>query len=351
MNATDELWKKLNLDVAAFAERVDELASLLEAEPPEDGYAEGSWKLLAAEVLDARHALRGELSGLEGADAPSNDAPSNEDVLDLLARADAELEAELWRLTAINDHRAEKLQQIAPAERGACWWYSRGVHLPQAAVTHLGAVAAVVACFPEAQDELEALRAAEGALGGVEGGVERAREPQPSAPIEAFDSKVTAIAAFRAQQERSAQAAALLADDHVDEAPRRRLIGPLGWALSAAGVVLALGSGMAFKSASEKAEKEKAALMSQAESLKAEADANVKRFEEQLKTSSTMNEAQKVALEQQLAAAKSASAYAGDKVKASGNARASGGGPVRGAAKPAAKSTHNCAEGDPMCGD
>jgi hypothetical protein len=345
MNAKDELWKKLNLDVAAFAERVDELASLLEAEPPEDGYAEGSWKLLAAEVLDARHGLWAALSGLDGA-APSNDGSSNEDMLELLARADAELEAELWRLTAINDHRAEKLQQLAPGERGACWWYSRGVHLPQAAVTHLGAVAAVVACFPEAHDELEALRAAEGALRGVE----RAAEPQASAAIEAIDSKVAAIAAFRAQQERSTQAAALV-DDHLDETPRRRLIGPLGWALSAAGVVLALGSGMALKSASEKAEKEKAALVSQAESLKAEADANVMRLEEQLKTSMTMNEAQKTALEQQLASAKSAAASAGDKVKASGNAKAAGAGPVRGAAKPAVKSGSSCRQGDPMCAD
>lgn len=150
--------------------------------------------------------------------------------------------------------------------------------------------------------------------------------------------------ALTAQQAHEQRIAALQSDEH-----KKKL--KIGIGVAAGVLIVALvGGGMAFKSASEKAEREKAALLAQAESLKAEADQNVKRLEEQLKTSTTMSEAQKAALEKQIADAKLAAAAADKEVKG----KSTGGGAVRpktttgGSSKP--KSSH-CAEGDPMCAD
>ncbi len=319
---------ELGAEVEALALHVDELVSLLEIDPPEDGYAEASWKALGERVLDERHALSLMLHGWE---ALGRERDASDPVFEKLERIDGDIQHELWRLTAINEHRTRQLEDVAPEYRKETWWYSRGAHLLGSAVTHLGVVAALVACFPEARDELEALGEAESVLSSV------GSSPQ-----------VTALPARKTEAPRSVDAQEVDAADVeallLGSSRRTRAWSRAGWLLSAAAVLVAVLTGLAFKSSAEKTAREKAALVAQAEAERAAADENARRLEEQLKVATTLSEAQKASLEQQLEQAKSA--Y--PNVAA---ARAKPAAAPRAVKKSAGASRTLCPPGDVMCGD
>lgn len=155
--------------------------------------------------------------------------------------------------------------------------------------------------------------------------------------------------ALSAQQAHEQQLAALRSDKQ-----KKKLTIAVG-VVAALLVFGGIGGVVAFKNAQEQAEKEKAILLAQAEQLKAEADQNVRRLEEQLRTSASLSEAQKAALEQQIADAKKAAESASKDVS---NVKAGGGGTARpsqprpstgGGKKTGGGSS--CTPGDPMCGD
>lgn len=337
------------LQLERFVEHVEDLSSALEAEPPEDGLGDGGWAALAQSVLEERHRIELVLRGLSLVGF-SRVAVGDERFSEL-ELADRELSGQLWRLTALNEHRERQLEAVAPELREALWWYSRGAHLPSGAVTHLAAVASVVACFPEAGAELEALREAEGVL--LAAGSEAAREEALASSPPASD-KVVSLAERRLREPRSVEAAALTEGEVLamsEGVHKPRFVAVLGWALSAAAVLFAVGSGVAFKRTAENAEREKAALLAEAEALKAEAAENVKRLEAQLRMTSTTSEAQKAVLESQIQAAKASAASASDVETAGGSAAARPSSRPTSAKPAAGVRKRSCGEGDPMCAD
>ncbi len=317
----------LNAEVEALALHLDELVSLLEIDPPEDGYAEASWKALGERVLDERHALS---LILRGGEALGLERDATDPVFEKLEHIDGDIQFELWRLTAVNEHRSRRLEEVAPEYRKETWWYSRGAHLPGSAVTHLGAVAALVACFPDARDELSAMSEAESVLSAV------GSSPQATAlPVRSVEAPRSADA-----QEVDADVETLL----LGNARRTKAWSRAGWLLSAAAALIAVLSGLSYKRSIEKTEREKAALVAQADAERAAADENVRRLEEQLKVATTLSEAQKVSLEQQLEQAKSGQAN----VTA---ARAKPAGAARAVKKSAGSPRTLCTPGDALCGD
>jgi hypothetical protein len=317
----------LSAEIEALAHHLDELVSLLEIDPPEDGYAEASWKSLGERVLDERHAIALMLRGCE---ALGVESAAKDPVTSKLAHVDGELAIELWRLTAVNEHRARQLEDVAPEHRKNTWWYSRGTHFPGSAVTHLGVVASLVACFPEARAELDAISEAEAVLSAV--------GSSPQAVV---------LPARKVEEPRGVGSEVVDAQDI--EAPlleslrRRKAWSRAGWLLSAAAILVTVLSGLSFKRSAEKADREKAALVAQAEAERAAADENARRLEEQLKLAATLSEAQKASLEQQLVQAKSAV----PNVEA---ARARPAGASRAVKKASPSSSKLCTPGDPMCG-
>ncbi len=155
--------------------------------------------------------------------------------------------------------------------------------------------------------------------------------------------------ALTAQQAHEQQLAALRTDSQ-----KKKLTIAVG-VVAALLVFGGIGGVVAFNNAQEKAEREKAILLAQAEQLKAEADQNVRRLEEQLRTSASLSEAQKAALEQQIADAKKAAESAGKDVSnvkagSGGSARPSQPRPSTGGGKKTGGGS-SCTPGDPMCGD
>ena len=293
-----------NETVIAWIEQVEELGGLLEADPPEDGGSLEGWAELGRRVLDERHELERVIH--DGTFELADETAAR------FMEADQELEAQLWRLTALNEHRQRRLAVIAPEGRAAAWWYSRGAQLEPDAVTHLGAVAAMTACFPEARRELVALRDAESLLQG-QASVLSLGEASPLVRV----------------------------------APPRKDVSLWGLGLSAAAALFAIFGVAAFlsvRNAGERAELEKAAL--QAQLLEAEASANqeVERLRAQAATTSTMSAAEKRALDAKLRLAERAAERAA-KNAAAGSAASSQSGSSK-----ALRSGPKCDPNDPMCG-
>jgi colicin import membrane protein len=153
--------------------------------------------------------------------------------------------------------------------------------------------------------------------------------------------------ALARQQEHEQRLAALQADQG-----KKKLKMAVGAAVAVL-LVGAVGGGVAFKNAQEKAEKEKALLMAEAERVKSEADAQVRKLEETLKNNESMSEAQRLALEKDLEEARKKAAEAakdvGKPATASSPSRSSSPRPAP-ASKPA-PSRSACAPGDPLCVD
>jgi hypothetical protein len=327
---------ELSMSLETLALHVDELVTLLEVDPPEDGYADGNWKVLAEQVLDERHGvfLVQRACAVLGLEAPPRAAE-----LDQLARADQDLESQLWRLTALNDHRVQRLESIAPEHRESTWWYSRGAHLPDSAVTHLGSVAALVARFPEAREELDALSTSESVLGAL------ASSPKAAAPptIEATLLRGVDAEESEAPAPRSTR--------------RTKAWSRAGWLLGAAAVLVTVLTGLSSKRGVERATREKAMLMARAEAERTAAEQNVRRLEEQLKEANLeLEEASVRRLEEQLKATVATSeqerplASLETRAASSRSLKAASGARPAPSAQPASKPAKpRCAPADPMC--
>jgi hypothetical protein len=359
-------------EVQRYCALVEELLPRLEAEPVEDGgpaLAEDarwqpSWASLALEVLDARHAVEERLHTGSGLTA---------DLEIDLVEADEQLRSQLWRLTFLNEARQERLEALREPERERHWWYALGAHVPSRAVAHLGDVAAVVACFPEAHAELQALAGADAqllpaALLAKPMGTERDAAVGASSPSQGFDEAAPAPEPF--------VAGAVDEDlwEEEEQVPSKDrgswLRSPLlPWGAAAATVLCALSfGGAAYLRAAEQAREEKARLLEEAERLKAESDAHLLRLESAMKNTAEMSQAQRAALEAQLEQAKvaaetasrtprpsSGSASQLPRSTASGSTASgsTGSGSVSAApgSRPAKPGTGAaCPPGDPMCG-
>jgi len=75
-----------------------------------------------------------------------------------LVAFDEALRPHLWRLTALNEWRALEVAWMN-AGRARFWWWSEASDVDPSAVDHLGAVAELIARFPEAEARLRRLAA------------------------------------------------------------------------------------------------------------------------------------------------------------------------------------------------
>jgi len=104
-------------------------------------------------ALDARTRLELRAMGAAALAGVSLDDEQREaiDAIDAIWRPS------VWKLVSYNDARAERLAWIAPEHRKRFFWLSDGVGIAPSAVAALPAVAELVARFPEASLELDAL--------------------------------------------------------------------------------------------------------------------------------------------------------------------------------------------------
>lgn len=75
----------------------------------------------------------------------------------VLGSFDEIVRADLWRLTALNDVRAEALREVAPPHRARFWWWHEAGDVPPEAAGALAAVATLCARFPEARERFDVL--------------------------------------------------------------------------------------------------------------------------------------------------------------------------------------------------
>lgn len=358
----------LSEEVHRYCALVEELLPRLDAEPVEDAGSaleqavdwQPSWAALALQVLDARHAVEQKLQ---------QGRPLEPDLELDLVEADEQLRPQLWRLTILNHARQDRLESLPQTDREGAWWYSLGAHLPAHAVAHLGEVASVVACFPEAERELRALARAdeqllpEAFMGGVnlsEAGLACAAELSSTA--ESFRSHLPA----ESVQDPDPFVAPAVGEE-VWEGERLRLAGRrrwfrsvfLPWWAAAASVLCALSLGsVAYLRMAEQAREENARLLEEALRLKAESDAAVRRLESSMRNLDSMSAAQRAALEAQLQQAIEAARTAQRESQASGSVSrplgssapgsTSSGHPASRRASPGPSSS--CSPGDPVCG-
>lgn len=287
------------LDVGEFSARVDELLARLETEPPEDalhvaGGALPSWADFAERVLAARHRI--ELTERAWALLWPGESALEDSAARELSEADELLHQELWCLTVLNEHRRAALEAIAPAERSCVWWYAEGAHVHPRAALHLGEVAALAACFPDAREELDALLDAERVL---------VPPSQRSIPV-LREEETTDVPDER--RGTGAVAATWSEEDGASLRPSRLARGILGAAVGVAAVALLLLGigGLVHWTDSEAAEQERAALQEEAARLEADARAQIRRLEAALKSQEELSEAQRHALERELEAARRA---------------------------------------------
>lgn len=330
---------KLDHRVQEHLRHVRQLVRQLDVEPPEDG-GEPSWIAFARDVLDERH-------GIEIDSRDPNAPELDDETLALLVEADELLSTQLFRLLMLNEHRQKRLAAVPADERADFWWYSRGASLPAEAVRHLSDVAALIAAFPEARREFDALSRAEELLISTPA---RARVSAPSwgkhAPLWPGSVEAEAVSSSSSSFPGSFSGSR-------SDAPRSARWRAWTVVASAALVLLGVGGGLAFHSAQQRAEAEKAALQAQiADAEKAALD-QVARLKSQTEDAGTMSQAQQDRLEAQIAVAEKKAQEAASASEAARASPASAGGaarPVRVRSGSASSSSSNCAPGDPMCG-
>lgn len=100
----------------------------------------------------------------------------------------------LHRLTAWNELRGEMASAIVPGLRARFWWWCEGAGIAPSAATSLAVVAELVARFPAAQRELDAL-------------VGAARAMRAAAPVARAAAPVTTLAEWAKRKRHGADAA------------------------------------------------------------------------------------------------------------------------------------------------